>query len=115
MAEWRKVAKSQGWLAGVHTVRVKLGAREHTVQVLDSGSELELVARVPGGVRTGDLLSLLESNRRNGLAWWHVSEDAAVATSRCPRSATSADMALYLLETARLADRYELSVSEVDR
>jgi len=115
MAEWRKVAKSQGWPDGVHTVRVKLGARQHTVQVKGCGGELELVARVPGGARAADLLSLLESNRRNGLAWWHVSEDVAVATSRCPRSATSAEMALYLLETARLADRYELSVSEVDR
>jgi len=115
MADWHEVARREKWHAGVHTARVTLGQRKHTVRVLDRGTELEFVAEVPVGASDDDLVRLLETNRTAGLAFWYVTDGQPFAMSMCPKSANPQVMAAYMRETAALADRYELRVSEIDR
>ena len=114
MADWREVAKKEGWTAFSKSVRIRLGGRKHSVQVQILGDELEFYAALPE-MDAAQLIGLLVSNRSSGLAYWDLDGWSARAVSRCPRSATQFEMAAYMLETAALADRMELGLSELDR
>lgn len=116
MADWRDVAKREGWQAFSTSVRVRLGARKQAVQIRDHGGlEYEFYSEVPSGQDPDQLVALLMINRNAGLAYWHVEDGRAWATSMCPKRANPKEMAAYLLDTAALADRLELRLSEVDR
>lgn len=115
MADWRAVAKHEGWPAFSASVRVRLGARKQTVQVRDhGGQDYEFYSAVPP-VDASQLVVLLMVNRVAGLAYWHVEGGRAWATSICPKTASQVQMAAYLRDTAALADRLELRLSEFDR
>ncbi len=114
MADWREVANKEGWTAFRQSVRIRLGGRKHAVQVRVLGDELEFYAALPG-MDAAQLIGLLVWNRSSGLAYWDIDDGNARAVSRCPRSATQFEMAAYMLETAALADRMELRLSELDR
>jgi hypothetical protein len=113
VADWREVARKEGWTASTTSVRIPLGGRKHTIQVLDLGDELELHADVPD-MNADQLVELLVSNRSSGLAYWYIHAGYAWSVSRCPRLATMLEMATYMRETAALADRLELRLSETD-
>ncbi len=114
MADWREVAQKEGWAAFKSKIRLPLAARKHTVHVVDYGDELEFFADVPDTYSPDQLLDLLIANRSNRLAYWHVDEGVVWAVSRCPRLATKRQMAAYIRETAALADRLEMRLSDVD-
>lgn len=114
MADWREVAKGEGWVPFRSSVRIRLGARRHTIHVSDVSDELEFYASAPQ-TDVGQLIELLVSNRSSGLASWHVDDGHAWAVSRCPRSAAKSEMAAHMRETASLADRLELRLSDIDR
>jgi hypothetical protein len=114
VADWREVARKEGWTAFTKSVRIPLGGRKHTIQVKELGDELEFYADVPD-VDADQLLDLLVSNRSSGLVYWQIDDGDAWAVSRCPRLASRPEMAAYMRETAALADRLELRLSETDR
>jgi hypothetical protein len=115
VADWRDVARGEGWKVFRKSVRLTLGARQHTVRVRERELELEFAADVPRMADPADLVELLVMNRSAGLAYWHVDNGHAWALSSCPKTATDQVMAAYLRETAALADRLELRLSEIDR
>lgn len=114
MTDWHEVAAREGWRAGKRTVRVVLGNRQHTVHVVDHGTEYEFYSDVPLVGSLDEVSALLEVNRIAGLAFWHVDDGQPAAMSMCPKRVSRNIMAAYLRETAALADRYELRVSDVD-
>lgn len=113
MADWREVATTEGWTVFSKSVRIRLGGRKHTIQVHDLGAELEFYAALPE-TDTAQLVDLLVMNRSTGLAYWHIDGGYPWAVSRCPRSARASEMAEYMRETAALADRMELRLSDLD-
>jgi len=112
--DWQGVADRQGWPRTRSSVQVLLGDRVQTVQVAARADELELTSTVPSMPDAAELVRLLEENRRTGLVWWRISDGAAEAASRCPRWADEELIGHYLRDTAALADRYELRISEID-
>jgi len=114
VADWRDFAANEGWTSTAKTIRVPLGDRAHTVNVLPLDGELEFWSSVPW-LNTDQLIALLVANRTIGLAYWHVENGQAWAVSRCSRDASYVQIVASIRATAALADRLELRLSDVDK